>query len=228
MNAAPDGGDDVATRLTEVRERIAAAARRAGRPAGDVALVAVSKEQPVAAIRAALARGQRAFGENRAQELLAKAGPLASAAVDWHFVGRLQRNKVRALAPHVVLWHSLDRAELGADVARFAPGARVLVQVDLADEPQKGGCEPGAAGALVEQLRAHALDVAGLMTVPPASGDPRPYFATLRELAHGLDLHELSMGMTNDFEVAVEEGATIVRVGSAVFGARPGRASLRR
>jgi uncharacterized pyridoxal phosphate-containing UPF0001 family protein len=113
-------------------------------------------------------------------------------------------------------------------VARCAPGARVLVQVNVGDEPQKGGCVPGAAAALVDQLRAHELDVAGLMTVPPVSDDPRPHFATLRELAAELDVHELSMGMTNDFEAAIEEGATLVRVGSAVFGARHGRAGLRR
>jgi pyridoxal phosphate enzyme (YggS family) len=225
---ADDAGVEGGTRLAAVRERIAAAARGAGRAGDDVVLVAVSKEQPVAAVEAALAQGQRAFGENRAQELLAKAAAVGSAPLDWHFVGRLQRNKVRALAPHVILWHSIDRAEVGVEVARCAPGARVLVQVNLGDEPQKGGCAPDAAGALVDNLRTHGLDVAGLMTVPPAADDPRPHFATLRELALRLGVRELSMGMTNDFEVAIDEGATIVRVGSAVFGARHGRAGLRR
>ena len=188
---------------------------------------------PAALVRDALAAGARDLGENRAQELVAKAEALTSApaggdAPRWHFIGKLQRNKVRMLAPHVDLWHSIDRPELADPLSRQAPGARVLVEVNLSEEPQKGGCSPGEASALVERLRAAGLVVEGLMTVPAAAGDPRPAFAALRELAGRLDLAQLSMGMTADFEVAVAEGATLVRVGSAVFGPRPGPEGLRR
>jgi pyridoxal phosphate enzyme (YggS family) len=216
--------------LREVRARIAHAARNAGRAPDDVRLVAVSKEHPPAAVAQALDAGQVDFGENRAQELLAKA-ELLDAHVPrpcWHFVGRLQRNKVRLVAPHVVWWHSIDRAELGTELARFAPGARVLVQVNVAGEPQKGGCAPADVDALVDRLRADRLEVCGLMTVPPEHADPRPHFAALRSLGERLGLRELSMGMTADFEVAIGEGATIVRVGSAVFGPRRSTGDLRR
>ena len=141
----------------------------------------------------------------------------------WHFLGRLQRNKVRSLAPWVGCWQSIDRPELGEAVAHRAPGARVLVEVNLAAEPAKGGCAPSAASALVDRLRALELDVAGLMTVPPAAEEPRPWFAQLRDLGESLGLPELSMGMTADFEIAVEEGATMVRIGRALFGPRTSR-----
>jgi pyridoxal phosphate enzyme (YggS family) len=226
---------DVAANLAAVRARIDAAARAAGRDPGGVTLVAVSKEVDADAVRAALAAGAVDFGENRAQELLAKAAALSDdppghrqAAPVWHFIGRLQRNKVNALARHVSLWHSVDRGELGTAIARAAPGSRVLVQVNVAAEPQKGGCDASTTPALVEELRALGLPVQGLMTVPPAASDPRPVFAQLRELAESLGLAELSMGMSGDFEQAIGEGATIVRVGSAVFGPRPGPAALRR
>jgi uncharacterized pyridoxal phosphate-containing UPF0001 family protein len=156
-------------------------------------------------------------GENRAQELLRKTDV---AGARWHFLGRLQRNKVRQLAPWIACWQSVDRAELGAEIARRAPGARVLVEVNLGEEQQKGGCAPAEVAALVDRLRAEGLDVAGLMAVPPHDDDPGRWFARLREQAVGLGLTELSMGMTDDFEVAVEEGATIVRVGRALFGPR--------
>jgi pyridoxal phosphate enzyme (YggS family) len=214
---------DVAANLAEVRERIAAAADAAGRAPDGVALVAVSKEVDAAAVRAALAAGQRDFGENRAQELEAKSHALAAAspAPVWHVVGRMQRNKVRHVAAVVSLWQSVDRAELGEEIARHAPGARVLVQVNLGEEPQKGGCRPANTTGLVEQLAGLGLAVEGLMTVPPRHADPRPYFAQLREIAHGLGLATLSMGMSGDYEAAIAEGATLVRVGTAVFGARP-------
>jgi PLP dependent protein len=177
-----------------------------------------------------LAAGAHDLGENRAQELVAKAGVLADVvpAPGWHFIGRLQRNKVKMLAPVVELWHSIDRVELADPLARYAPAARVLVEVNLAGEAQKGGCRPGETEALVERLMGAGLVVEGLMTVPAAVGDPRPTFAALRDLAAGLGLARLSMGMTADFEQAIAEGATIVRVGSAVFGPRPGPGGLRR
>lgn len=215
---------EVAAHLAEVRERIAAAARAVGRAPEEIGLVAVSKEVGPDAVAAAVAAGQVAFGENRAQELVAKAALLAGAegsgSIEWHFIGRLQRNKVKSIAPHVTLWHSIDRADVGIAVSRYAPGARVLVQVNVAGEEQKGGCRPEDLDALVGVLADAGLAVEGLMTVPPMSGDPRRHFATLRELASGLALATLSMGMSGDFEAAIAEGSTLVRVGRAVFGAR--------
>jgi len=210
----------VAANLDEIRERIAAAANAAGRAPDAVMFVVVTKTVPEPAIRDAIAAGACDLGENRAQELVAKADSLRDSDVRWHFVGRLQRNKVRMLGPHVAWWHSIDRPELAEPLARHAAGARVLVEVNLSDEPQKGGCAPGAAPALVEHLRASGLVVEGLMTVPAAVGDPRPTFAALRTLGERLAVAQLSMGMTGDFEAAIAEGATIVRIGSAVFGPR--------
>ena len=223
-------GEQVAVQLEQVRTRIASAARGVGREPDAVTLVAVSKTVPLDAVEGALAAGQRDLGENRAQELRAKAEVLVSRAPPpiWHFVGQLQRNKVRQIAPYVSCWQSIDRPELGAELARCAPGARVLVQVNVGAEPQKGGCEPAAAPRLVDELRDLGLDVTGLMTVPPIAADPRPHFAVLRELGEQLELPDLSMGMTADFEAAIGEGATIVRIGSAVFGARRGGDGLRR
>ena len=212
---------DVLSRLAEVRERIANAARAAGREPRDVQLVAVSKEASIDAVRDAITAGQRDFGENRAQELAAKAAGIADAAPAWHFIGRLQRNKVKQIAGVVTLWQSVDRRDLGELIARHAPGARVLVQVHLGEEDTKGGCDPAGAGALTDRLAELGLAVEGLMTIPPQHEDPRPYFARLRELAAQLGLHTLSMGMSGDYEAAIGEGATLVRVGTAVFGARP-------
>ncbi|HEX5614159.1 MAG TPA: YggS family pyridoxal phosphate-dependent enzyme [Acidimicrobiia bacterium] len=220
----------VREQVAQVRARIADAAMRAGRDASEVALVAVTKTVPVALAAAALDAGVRELGENRAQDLVAKATALASRspAPRWHFIGRLQRNKVRSLAPHVALWESIDRAELVTELEHRAPGARVLVQVNLAGEAQKGGCAPEEVPALVESATAAGLDVVGLMTVPPLADDPRPHFARVRALAASLGLRELSMGMSGDYEVAVEEGATIVRVGTALFGPRRAPNGLRR
>jgi pyridoxal phosphate enzyme (YggS family) len=223
----------VAGRLADVRARIAAAATRAGRDPDDVTLVVVTKEVDIARVRAALLAGARDLGENRAQELVSKARALASderrdSAPRWHFIGRLQRNKVRSLAPYVSLWESVDRIELGREIAEHARAARVLVQVNVADEQQKGGCIPSETAVLVDALCGLGLEVEGLMTVPPAVGDPRPWFAQLRSLATEIGLPTLSMGMSGDFEQAVEEGATIVRVGSAVFGTRPSATDSRR
>ncbi|MGH9039721.1 MAG: YggS family pyridoxal phosphate-dependent enzyme [Acidimicrobiia bacterium] len=211
----------VVERLREVRERMAGAARRSGRDEDAVRLVAVTKGVAPERIEEILTAGVATLGESRAQELLAKAPDLAGFSPEWHFVGRLQRNKVPALAPHVEMWQSVDRPEAGEAIARRQPRGRVLVEVNLSEEPQKGGCIPGEAAALVESLRARGLSVEGLMTVPAQGRDPRPAFASLRELAGRLDLAELSMGMSDDFEVAVEEGATMVRLGRALFGPRP-------
>ena len=217
---------DLAAAVTEVRARIAAAARRVGREPDAVRLVAATKTVPAERVAEAVALGVTDVGENRAQELLAKADTLAATApsmqadVCWHFLGRLQRNKVRGLAGRVTWWQSVDREALGAAIARHAPGARVLVEVNLADEPQKGGCAPTGAGRLIDALRESGLRVEGLMTIPPEGDDPRRWFAALRELGGDLGVHHLSMGMTDDYEVAVEEGATMVLIGRAIFGAR--------
>ena len=207
----------IAERVAEVRDRIAAAAARAGRDPASVTLVAATKTVDVARVQQVVDAGVVDVGENRAQELLAKTDVLGAR---WHFLGQLQRNKVRQLAPWVACWQSVDRLELGTEIARRASGARVLVEVNLAGEPQKGGCAPAELATLVDALRTDGLDVAGLMTVPPHGDDPRPWFARLREQAEALGLPELSMGMTDDFEVGVEEGATMVRVGRALFGPR--------
>jgi hypothetical protein len=214
---------DVAARVAVVRGRVADAARRAGRDPTEVCLVAATKTVAPERIAIALDAGVHDVGENRAQELLAKAPALAarSSPPRWHFLGHLQRNKVGALAPWVVCWQTVDRVELGEAISRRAPGARVLVEVNLASEPQKSGCPPGGAAPLVDALRGLGLDVRGLMAVPPHDADPRRWFSGLRDLAAPLELADLSMGMTDDFEVAIEEGATIVRVGRALFGPRP-------
>jgi pyridoxal phosphate enzyme (YggS family) len=214
---------DIADSVAVVRARIEDAARRAGRDPSTVRIVAATKTVPAARIVEAMHAGIADVGENRAQELLVKAVDLESRHLQpcWHFVGPLQRNKVRALTPWIDLWQTVDRDVLGLEISRRAPGARVLVEVNLAGEPQKAGCAPADAPALVDQLREQGLDVRGLMTVPPAHEDPRPWFGALRSLAARLSLPELSMGMTDDFDVAVEEGATMVRIGRALFGARP-------
>ena len=210
----------VAAGLERVRERIRAAG---GDPDG-VTIVAVTKAFGVDAVEAALAAGAVHLGENYAQELVAKAEAVREDPRPvWHFIGGLQRNKVRTVAPHVALWESVDRASLGAEIAKRAPGARVLVQVNISDEPTKGGCGPAEAPDLVEALGDLGLDVAGLMGVA-AAGDvdrARAQFARLAALRDTLGLAELSMGMSADLEAAVAEGATIVRVGSALFGPRP-------
>jgi pyridoxal phosphate enzyme (YggS family) len=217
------GAKTLAAAVGEVRDRIATAARRAGRDPAAVTLVGAVKTVPVERVAEAVALGVTDIGENRAQDLVAKAGALAAtseASIRWHFLGRLQRNKVRSLAPLVTWWQSVDREELGSTIARHAPGAHVLVEVNVGDEPQKGGCAPQDAGRLTEALRALGLRVEGLMTIPPQHDDPRGWFAALRDLATDLGVHHLSMGMTDDYEVAVEEGATMVRVGRALFGPR--------
>jgi PLP dependent protein len=188
-----------------------------------VTLVAATKTVPPERIAAALTAGVTDIGENRAQELFGKAPALADLDPPprWHFLGPLQRNKVRRLAPLVACWQTIDRLALGDAVATHAPGARVFVEVNLAREPQKAGCPPDETAALVDALRDRALLVAGLMAVPPHGDDPRPWFAQLRDLAATAAVPELSMGMSDDFEAAVEEGATLVRVGRALFGQRP-------
>ena len=174
----------IAAAVAAVRDRIAAAATRAGRDPSEVLLVAATKTVPTAAVQAVVDAGVVDVGENRAQELVAKAPELAAGSgARWHFLGRLQRNKVRALAPWVTCWQSVDRAPLGREIARRAPGARVLVEVNLGEEPQKGGCPPPPGAPVVDRPRGDGLLVDGLMTVPPHDGEARRWFAELRELA---------------------------------------------
>jgi len=214
----------VAENLARVRERIARACDRAKRDPASVKLVAVSKVQPVEAIREALEAGQRAFGENYAQELREKADAVPDA--EWHFLGALQTNKVKMVVGKVALLHTCDRPSLAQELnkraAALATVQRVLVEVNLAEEPQKGGIAPRAAASFVDEIgRLSALRCEGLMCIPPAEDDPRPHFRRLRELGQTMRLPELSMGMSADYETAIEEGATIVRVGTAIFGERP-------
>jgi pyridoxal phosphate enzyme (YggS family) len=217
--------------LREVRARIAAASARAGRAPESVTLVAVSKKQPVDALREAYAAGCRDFGENYAQELLEKASALVDVDLRLHHIGHLQTNKVKALVGKVALFHGVDRTELVRELDKRAGAAgcraSVLIQVNVAGEDTKSGCTPVELPSLVaEALACPHLEVRGLMTMPPPCDDPeaaRPHFRELRRLRDALGdarLDELSMGMSHDFEVAIEEGATLVRVGTAIFGAR--------
>ena len=223
-------------RLTGIRERIAAAARSAGRDPSSVRLVAVSKTFPIDAVRDAFAAGQRDFGENRVQEALQKIDASADLDIRWHLLGHLQTNKARKAAPAFAMVQSVDSLELLDKLDRAAAdaGARpeLLVQVDLAREATKFGAPPADARRILDAAaRCTAARVTGLMTLPPVPDipeDARPWFRQLRELrdrwrAEGVPapmLAELSMGMSADFEIAVQEGATIVRVGTAIFGSR--------
>jgi pyridoxal phosphate enzyme (YggS family) len=219
----------VKDRLDEVRGRIGAAGGEPDR----VRVVAVAKGFGPDAVEAAVGAGVADVGENYAQELVAKAGALTSATAQrcrWHFIGHVQRNKVRALAPVVHLWQTVDRLVTGQEIAHRAPGAKVLVQVNVSGEDAKNGCGFDQAPALVAALQDMGLEVRGLMAVGP-TGPPegaRAGFRRLAALADRLGLPERSMGMTDDLEVAVQEGTTMVRVGRALFGPRPGRPDLRR
>ncbi len=206
-----------------VAERIAAL--RASIPAG-VTLVAVSKTQPAAAIREAYAAGQRDFGENYAQEWREKADALADLAeLRWHFIGALQTNKVKYLAGRVAAIHTLDRLELARELSKrfLAKGAtaRVFLEVNTGGEATKSGCAPGDAPALAAAARAlPAVELVGVMGIPPPDDDPRTHFRLLRAIRDQLGLPGLSMGMSADWRIALEEGSTCIRVGTAIFGER--------
>lgn len=207
----------VSSNLATVRGRIETAG---GDPAATT-VVAVTKGFGEASVRAARTVGLLDLGENYAQELLSK---LAATGDDvrWHFLGPVQRNKVASLAGHVDLWHGVDRVAVGETIARHRPGARVLVQVNATGEASKHGCRPEDTADVVSALRRLPIEVAGLMAIGP-EGPPeaaRPGFRVVAELGRRLGLTELSMGMTDDLEVAVQEGATIVRIGRALFGPR--------
>ena len=212
----------------DVLERIAVACRRVGRDESEITLVAISKTKTPEEIRVAYDAGQRVFGENRAQELAEKA-PLLPDDVEWHFVGALQSNKTRMVRPTVALLHSMDRDTLAtAWLKGMGHPPPVLVQVNIGSEPQKAGVAVEEAGPFAERLLGLGMDVRGLMAIPPlpeSSEDSRRYFSQLRELRDTIasslpSVIELSMGMSDDFEVAIEEGASIIRVGRAIFGPR--------
>ena len=224
----------MAGRLEALEGRVAAAAARAGRDPAEVTLLGVAKRVAPERVAAALTAGLRDLGENYLQEAVERRGALGpeAGAARWHFIGRLQRNKARAAAAHFDVVQTLDRASLGAALDRGAAAAGrrldVLVQVNTSGEAQKGGVAPERLPELLDASRDWPhLRVAGLMTLPAATADPeaaRPAFAALRALRERTghpELRELSMGMSADFEVAIEEGATIIRIGTALFGPRP-------
>ncbi|MDZ7677136.1 MAG: YggS family pyridoxal phosphate-dependent enzyme [Acidimicrobiales bacterium] len=208
----------VGERLAALRRRI----REVGVDPDTTTILAVTKGFGPDAVQAALAAGLVDVGENYAQELLSKVESAAAVPPRWHMIGALQRNKVRKLAPHVSVWQTVDRLAVGREIARWAPGATVFVQVNATGEAAKAGCPPDQVPELVEQLHALGLDVRGLMTIGPTEvgADPRPGFEATAALADRLGLAERSMGMSGDLEVGLSCGATMVRVGTALFGPR--------
>jgi len=217
----------VLERLAEVRSRIAAAEKSAGRPAGSVKLIIITKTFQADAIEPLLVHGERVFGENRVQEAEAKWPALKERyeGTELHLVGSLQTNKVKEALPFCDVIHALDRESLAAELAKAArrgtPLPRLRVQVNTGEEPQKGGVAPLEVDAFLERCRAtHGLTVEGLMCIPPVDEAPAPHFALLKKIAERNGLGELSMGMSADYETAIAFGATEIRVGSAIMGER--------
>lgn len=220
-------------RLQEIRHRLQIAAEKAGRPASEIELMAVSKTFPVEAIEEAVAAGQTLFGENRVQEALSKI-PALPPHLRWHLIGHLQSNKVRKILPHIEAIQSIDSLDLARQVNRIATELdlhpKVYLEVNIGDESSKHGFSPTALHSQLEDLiELDRLHIQGLMGIPPFEPDPeatRPWFSALRELRDDLQTRAgrsfpaLSMGMSHDFEIAIQEGSTIVRVGSAIFGGR--------
>ncbi len=224
---------DIAERLNQIRERISTACNRAGRDVSSVELVAVSKTKPAEVIQEAVDAGQLLFGENRVQEVLLKK-PVLPSRLRWHLIGPLQSNKVRKILPHVEMVEAVDSLDIAKDINRIAAELglhpKVLLEINVAVESSKHGFGAKQIREQLEEL--YALDrlyIQGLMCIPPFDPTPeqsRKYFVQLRTLRDELEkmggapLHVLSMGMSHDFEVAIEEGATLVRVGTAIFGGR--------
>jgi len=228
-------GEGVRERIEQVRRRIAEAAGRSGRDPNDVQLVAITKSVAVSQIREALDAGLKVFGENRIQEAKGKVALLSSPSIQWHLVGTLQTNKSKLAVELFELIHSLDSVKLAASMDRHGAAlrkqVRALIEVNLEGESDKSGLHESELLPLLQACRAYAhLTIEGLMAIPPFHRNPqdvRPYFRRLRLLRDGaadthphLRLRHLSMGMSNDFEVAIEEGATLVRIGTAIFGNR--------
>ena len=224
---------NVAENLEHVRSQIADAATKSGRSLTEIELVAISKTHDAEKVRAAVEAGQQLFGESRVQEARGKI-PLLPSALRWHFVGHLQKNKIRHALPLFELFHGIDSIDLARDLNRIADEdgthPRILLEVNVAGEGSKFGFKPETVRAEMEALLAlPRLTIEGLMTIPPLAEEAeasRKFFAQLRDLRDALEkefdmkLPQLSMGMTNDFPIAVEEGATLVRVGTAIFGER--------
>lgn len=226
----------IAQRLDTVRARITLAEKHAGRPPGSVQLLAVSKTRPAEEIRAALQAGQIRFGENYLQDALPKIEALADNTIEWHFIGPIQSNKTRDIALHFAWVHSVDRLKIARRLSEQRPEElpplNICLQINISGEDSKSGVMPEEAGSLAQAISGlPRLRLRGLMTIPAVAADKarqRIPFSRMRDLyeslnQQGLQLDTLSMGMSNDFEVAIEEGATIVRVGSAIFGPRPTR-----
>jgi pyridoxal phosphate enzyme (YggS family) len=229
-------GGTIAERVQSVLSKIRSAEEGAGRPAGSVRLVAVTKTVAVDHMKEGLRAGLTILGENRVQEALSKRAALTEHPVCWHFIGHLQRRKVRSVSGLFDVIHSVDSVELAQEIDRRAGEAghhqSVLLEVNIGNEPTKAGFHPEEVVRSVSAMAVLPhISIKGLMTIPPQTDDPRsarPYFQKLNELAHQIDelkipsvsMDELSMGMSNDYEVAIEEGATLVRVGTALFGAR--------
>ncbi len=227
--------NDIAANLAQIHDRIDKACQKVGRNPEEVRLVAVSKVKPAEQVEEAFHAGQKLFGESYVQEFRDKE-PLVTAPIQWHFIGGLQSNKVKYLRGKVAMIHSVDRLSLAEEIDRqwgkIDQIAEILLQVNVGDESSKSGCNPKDLETLMRAVaELPNLKICGLMCLPPHSDDPeqvRPFFKQLRDLAEqinklqlpGVTMSELSMGMSGDFEVAVEEGATLVRVGTAIFGAR--------
>lgn len=229
-------GETIAQRVQSVLAKIRSAEERAGRPAGSVRLVAATKTVTVDRIQEGISAGLSILGENRVQEALPKLAAFAGTPVHWHFLGQLQRRKVRSVTGQFEMIHSIDSVDLAQEIDRRAGEVgcrqRVLIEVNIGDEPTKAGIPPNdVVQAVTAMAEFPHLDIRGLMAIPPQTEDPelaRPYFRRLNELARqivacrvpSVKMDDLSMGMSNDYEIAIEEGATLVRVGSAIFGAR--------
>jgi pyridoxal phosphate enzyme (YggS family) len=223
---------EITDHLAQIVERVAHAARRAGRSPDDVSIVAVSKQQPASAIVEAAAAGIRNFGESYVQEALPKLASLENLDLVWHFVGKLQTNKTRHVAEHFDWVHTVDRAKIAERLSeqrpRFASPLNVLIQVNQADEGQRAGVAPTELAELAHFVRSlPRLRLRGLMTLPPQTGEPAQWFAELAALQErlvraGLPLDTLSMGMSADFEAAIASGSHLVRIGTAIFGPRAG------
>ena len=227
--------NDIAANIAKIHGRIDKACQKSGRNPEEVKLIAVSKVKPAEQVEEAFHAGQKLFGESYVQEFRDKQ-PLVEAPVQWHFIGGLQSNKVKYLRSKVMMIHSVDRLSLAEEIDRqwekIDGAVEILLQVNVGDEASKSGCDPEDLESLVRSIAPLSnLRIKGLMCLPPHSDDPeqvRPFFKQLRKLSEqidrlqlpGVEMSELSMGMSGDFEVAVEEGATLVRVGTAIFGAR--------
>ncbi len=227
--------NDIKENIALIRQRIVAACRKSHRNPDQVRLIAVSKVKPAALVEEAFRAGQQLFGENYVQEFTEKADQV-TVPVSWHFIGALQSNKVKYLRGKVAMIHSVDRLSLAREIdkqwGKIPANLDILIQVNIGDEQSKAGCPPEKLEQLVRDVaRLPHLNICGLMCLPPHHEDPelvRPYFRRMRELAERIDdlaipgvvMRELSMGMSGDFDVAIEEGATLVRVGTAIFGAR--------